>query len=124
MSLHQGARLFVPLSQEPFQWFSTGRKNWELRRHGRQFTERHVRVGRRVELRRGYSDPRASLWGTIDEVVIAGSIEIFFDLVPFRMVIPSAKTSGEAVATAAGILGLTPDAGRVIGFRIDLDANS
>ena len=59
-------RLFVPLAERPYRWFESGLKTWELRTMGRRFNARHIRIGRVVELRRGYSTPD-SLWGTVIE---------------------------------------------------------
>lgn len=113
-------RLFVPLSSEPYDWFRSGRKRWELRRYGRQYTLAHVRRGRQVELRRGYRSHQA-LWGHIVRTVEATSLLSFFDEVPFQQVIPVAKTRDEAVALASSILGLAPNENtRVLGFEIEV----
>jgi len=117
-TLQVADRLFVPLATDPFRWFASGRKRWELRRLGRQYTPKHLRIGRRVELRRGYAVGE-SLWGTIDKVSEASSIREFFDIVPFDHVIPTAASLGEAVATAEGILGVADVP--VIGFLVAVD---
>jgi ASC-1-like (ASCH) protein len=96
-------RLFVPLADEPFNWFSSGQKKWELRRFGRQYTRKHVRVGRCVELRRGYRGPDA-LWGKIISIVEAQGIEDFFNKVPFQDVIPVAHSRDDAIRIATNIL--------------------
>jgi ASC-1-like (ASCH) protein len=96
-------RLFVPLASGPFDWFSRGQKKWELRKRGRQFTPTHVRIGRRVELRRGYRN-KDVLWGTIIDILEADSLEELFSKVPFREVIPTASSVEDAVATAKRIL--------------------
>jgi hypothetical protein len=96
-------RLFVPLASEPFNWFCSGRKKWELRRFGRQYTPKHVRVGRRVELRRGYRGPDA-LWGKILDVIEANGVDDFFDKVPFEEVIPVATSREHAIKIATGML--------------------
>jgi ASC-1-like (ASCH) protein len=112
-------RLFVPLSAEPYQWFSSGQKHWELRRYGRQYTERHVWPHRTVELRHGYSDPNRSLWGTIVAVQRAENLKDFFDQVPYTQVIPSANSLKEAIITAKKILGLSSEqSGPVLGFEV------
>ena len=115
-------RLFVPLSTEPHQWFESGRKNWELRKLARQFTEKHVRIGRLVELRRGYSDPSSSIWGTIDEVVVAQNLNEFFSRVNWENVLPESDSLEAAIQDALAILGLSSaDDTPVIGFEIDTD---
>ena len=109
-------RVFVPLAKAPFHWFASGHKSWELRRRGRQYTQKHLVPGRRVELRLGYSDRSAALWGRIAEVLEADSLSQFFDAVDFKEVIPEAVSRAEAMETAAGILGA--DAFPVIGFCV------
>jgi len=111
-------RLFVPLASGPYEWFGSGAKEWELRKLGRQYTPKHLVVGRRVELRRGYSLGN-SLWGNLAEVRQAGSIREFFESVHYALVIPPAKSLAEALATAEGILGAADVP--VIGFRVDVD---
>lgn len=112
-------RVFVPLADAPFRWFASGRKCWELRRLGRQYTQKHLMPGRRVELRRGYNDKVAALWGRITEVRVAESLSKFFDMVEFKEVIPEATTQADAVRIAAEILG--DESSPVIGFRIEPD---
>ena len=114
-------RVFVPLSAEPYSWFDSGKKTWELRKAERQFTETHLRPGRDVELRRGYSDAGTALWGRIIDVVRAKSVEEFFRLVPHSVVIPTAASEEEAVETAKKILKLENGSSKdVIGFEIRL----
>ncbi len=110
-------RVFVPLSTDPYRWFESGEKKWELRGVGGAFTEKHLRVGRRVELRRGYSTPD-SLWGTIAEVKTAKTVEQLYDQVPFQVVVPVAGSQAEATEMAHDILG--PKDG-YIAFRVELD---
>ena len=99
--------------------FASGRKHWELRSCGRQFAPEHLIPGRRVELRKGYCDKTAALWGTLAEFCEARSVASFFEMVPFREVIPAASNRKDAVQTAIRILG---DAkAPVIGFRIAVD---
>ena len=109
-------RLFVPLSTDPFNWFVLGKKKWELRRRGRQYTRHHVRVGRSVEFRRGYRG-RDALWGEIVAVIEADSIEEFFRKVPFREVIPTATSVEEAIAISTGILRVEANT-PILGFEI------
>lgn len=111
-------RLFVPLAGQPFEWFSSGRKRWELRKYGRQYTEKHLVAGRRVELRRGYSTGH-SLWGTLARTERAESIARFFDVVPYSLVVPGAASLAEAIEVAHGILGTGEF--HVIGFEVGLD---
>jgi ASC-1-like (ASCH) protein len=108
--------LFVPLADQPFAWFRSGRKRWELRRFGRQYTPKHVRVGRRVELRRGYKGPEV-LWGEIVEVIQANGIEDFFSKVYFKEVVPVAESREDAVEIATKILNVEADT-RLLGFAV------
>ena len=60
-------RLFVPLNKHWYDLFKSGDKKWEIRGISGQFNEKTVRVGRNVELRRGYAKEGA-IWGKIVEV--------------------------------------------------------
>jgi len=87
-------KLFVPLKTEFFLDFQDRGKEYELRKYGRNFTERNVYPGRRVLLRNGYSG-KAELWGTVGRVVI-GSLESIFREVDYKLIEPRAKTINEA----------------------------
>jgi len=114
-------RLFVPLSTEPFVWFKEGRKKWELRKYGRQYTEKHVHPGRPVELRCGYGARNNALWGTIVAVKKTRGLKEFFSLVPFASVIPKARTQPEAERIVREILRLSSDDSEtLIGFEVEL----
>ena len=114
-------RLFVPLASAPFDWFRSGRKRWELRRYGRQYTTRNIMPGRTVELRRGYGSQTDVLWGTVTQTVTAGSLSEFFDRVPYELVIPTAKDKSEAVSIATSILRLAPEQSTaLLGFEVTL----
>jgi GNAT superfamily N-acetyltransferase len=115
-------RLFVPLASQPFAWFESGKKLWELRKYGAQYTEKHVYDGRRVELRRGYSDRTRNHWGTIREVVLTIGLAEMFTKVPYNQVIPTAKSEKEAIEQAAHILRIEIDQPRpLIAFRVEID---
>ena len=62
-------RLFVPLNKHWYDLFANGKKRWEIRGVGPLFNSGTVRVGRDVELRRGYAKEGA-LWGTIEDIII------------------------------------------------------
>jgi hypothetical protein len=114
-------RLFVPLATDPFLWFCSGRKKWELRKRGRQYTTDHVRPGRDVELRRGYTDSENALWGEIIDVFEADSIEAFFRTVSWTLVLPESGSLSEAISDARRILNV-PDGESVpvLGFKVAL----
>ena len=61
-------RLFVPLISKWFDLFKSGEKQWELRGISTYFNQKSVKVGKPVELRRGYS--KESLYGMIVERII------------------------------------------------------
>lgn len=115
-------RLFVPLSAEPYAWFKSGQKRWELRKYGRQYTEKYVRPNRKVELRHGYSDPNQALWGTIISFRITEDLKNFFDRVPYEQVIPIAQNLDDAIAISKKILQIAEDKPvPIIGFEVSLD---
>ena len=113
-------RLFVPLSTEPYRWFTRGDKQWELRKRARQFTEKHVRSGRIVELRKGYSS-KESTWGVIKDVITANSVSETFDRVPFEHIVPTAESREEAAEDVSHILSLDEGARSIglIAFQVD-----
>lgn len=109
-------RLFVPLSGEPFQWFSSGKKEWEVRRNKGAFRADRLTRGRRVELRMGYTGE--SLWGTLAETVIATNTAQLFDRISYKAAVPTA-TSPLAASTFVENL-LSKDS-ELVAFRIELD---
>jgi hypothetical protein len=117
-------RLFVPVAQEPYEWFLSGRKHWELRRQRGVFSSRNVAVGRRVEVRLGYglSARTPPIWGTVTAVTTDTTIDSIFERIPFAELIPSATDSITGALRAANILGIEPSQeGSFIAFRIDFD---
>jgi hypothetical protein len=112
-------RLFVPIGAQPFAWFSSGKKRWEMRRYGRQYTDKHVVPGRIVELRRGYNS-QDSLWGRIGRVVRAQNLSRFFEAVPYGEVIPIASSLQDAINIADAFVG-ADDSVSIIGFEIWLE---
>lgn len=114
-------RLFVALAREPFSWFESGQKLWELRRYGRQYTEKHVKTGRAVELRKGYACPDRALRGVISHVRQASCLREFFENVPYSEVIPTAVSREDAILRASRILAIPLDSQiAVLGFRVDV----
>lgn len=113
----------MPLASEPYRWFQSGRKHWELRKNARQFTERHVRPGRSVELRLGYRDSQSAIWGEIVEVVSAPSLRVFFQQVDWRTVLPECLNMQNAIETAQRILNLPEGTSvPVVGFKINVQS--
>ena len=68
-------RLFVPLNKEWYNLFLAGKKKWEIRGYSSRFNEKTVKVGRNVELRKGYMKEGA-IWGEIVEVHIVSTVYI------------------------------------------------
>jgi hypothetical protein len=68
-------RLFVPLNKHWYNLFLEGKKKWEIRGLSNRFNRQTVRVGRDVELRRGYAKEGA-IWGKIVEVHIVSTVYI------------------------------------------------
>ena len=96
------SRLFVPLAKEPFSWFLSGQKKWELRKVG-QYSHKNVYTGRMVEIRKGYNTDD-KLFGKIDDVRESASLEGIFEKVKFKEIIPISKSKNEAIAIAQDIL--------------------
>ena len=68
-------RLFVPLNKHWYDLFLEGKKKWEIRGLSNRFNRQTVRVGRDVELRRGYAKEGA-IWGKIVEVHTVSTVYI------------------------------------------------
>jgi ASC-1-like (ASCH) protein len=109
-------RVFIPLSQEPYYWFLSGKKKWELRKTGRQFTAKNIQDGRVVELRRGYNT-KDSIWGKIEKVLEFNTLEEVFEAVCFKEVIPVATCMKQAISIAKSILNPSNDSTFII-FKI------
>jgi len=92
----------VPLNTEPFEDFKYNGKSFELRAYGRQYTEKHVYTGRKVEIRKGYSGE--SLHGNIGQVK-TGSLEHVLSKIGYKKITPGAKTLSEAKKNIRNILG-------------------
>jgi ASC-1-like (ASCH) protein len=95
-------RLFVPLNTEPFEDFKHNGKTFELRSYGRQYTEKHVYTGRKVEVRKGYSGE--SLWGIIGKVE-TGTLEEILNKISYKEITPKAKTVEESKKMINEVLG-------------------
>jgi len=78
--------LLIALNTKPWTWFRDGKKTWELRIQKRQFNENNWRIGRPVNLRRGYSTPD-NLFGNIAEVKIFNNLDTALAIIG-HLVIP------------------------------------
>lgn len=113
-------RVFIPLSTEPFNWFSSGKKKWELRRLGGQYTYKNIYAGRVVELRKGYRSSEA-LWGVINSVVTAVDIRSIFEAIgDYKAVVPVCDSLGDAVILAESIVGLNAQSGYIAFCVVDI----
>lgn len=114
-------RLFVPLSSNPYDWFEGGKKEWELRKYGRQYNELHVRVGRLVELSKGYSS-KNRLWGLITDIIRGKNLEEIFAQVHYTKILPEAISKENAIEIATTILRISPEKNQdLIAFKINFD---
>lgn len=111
------SRLFVPLATEPYSWFISGHKCWELRKQRGQYSGKHVYPLRYVELRKGYTDAFTSLYGRIAEVIEKKSIQEVLEKIPYKEIIPIAESKDRAIQMAENITG---NVNGYIAFRIDL----
>lgn len=113
--MSSGDRLFVPLKTEHYRNFEQGDKRWELRGVNDQYNCETVRLGRTVELRRGYSTGD-SLWGEIT------ARDTFRDLhsVEYYQQITPGKSKAEFLQSAEELLGQYEE---YIAFRVALDAS-
>jgi len=66
-------RLFVPLNKYWYNLFAEGKKKWEIRGLNNRFNLNTVKVGREVELRKGYRT-NGALWGKIERVFVTDSV--------------------------------------------------
>jgi ASC-1-like (ASCH) protein len=112
-------RVFVPLAKEPYNWFASGRKKWELRRCIRQYSDKNIQTGKVVELRCGYSDPSKAIWGVIEETRIYGSLNNVFEDINYDEIIPIASNLGQAIDLTNEILNLESYHNtRLIAFKV------
>lgn len=109
-------KLFVPLRSKPFQWFKSGRKEWELRGINSRFNEQTVRTERPVELRKGYNGE--SVLGKIDSYRIFEDLEKIPKSMDIQKIIPPASNKEEFLKKGRELL---KDYDRFIVFKIKLD---
>lgn len=114
-------RLFVPLAREPYDWFASGAKKFEVRRNHGPFSVGRLPVGRRAELRRGYQKTSSVLWGTITSTTVAPSIELLYRAIPAAEAIPTGQSLQELVAYTRSLLGDGYPQG-VVAIQICLDS--
>jgi hypothetical protein len=79
-------RLFVPLNKQWYDLFLSGAKKWEIRGVRPGFNTSTVKIGRRVEIRRGYAI-KGALWGTITDILLTRHVydvprEVMREMIP------------------------------------------
>ncbi len=112
--------LFIPLNKAPYGLFCDGRKTYELRRLGGQWTEKHVWMGRRATLSYGYGK-RFRRGGMVMDVKIADSVAHMFTRLPYKFVLPTADAKIDAIVHAENMLFANRPKGRVIAFEVVTD---
>lgn len=110
-------RLFVPLATKPYKWFSCGKK-WELRKYGRQYTEKYVAINRIVEFRMGYNNRDRAIWGAISEVIVK-SLQQVFDEINYQEITPECSSKDEAMAVVKGLMNIE-DKTKCIAFKVQI----
>lgn len=111
--------LFLPVSTQPYRAWESGNKQVELRNNGGAYTFKHVRVGRRVLIRRGYSSPD-ELWGTIISRAVYHDWDMLFFNNRWDTIAPWAKDRAEASWVLKEYVSISKFDG-VIAFGIELD---
>lgn len=93
--IKENSRLFLPLNQVWYELFANGQKEWEIRGICDNFNQKTVKLGRTVEIRKGYqSDP---LWGIIKEKLVVDSIEKIPKTIYDKIVPPSVQEKPEVI---------------------------
>lgn len=115
-------RLFLPLSSEPFSWFLSRKKKWEIRNISSQYNLSTVYTGRRVEARYGYKADKAPLWGTINEVRCFSSLKDLLQEIKLEEMLPNVTKKEEAKRVLAAYINIdTNGLCNLIAFKINLD---
>jgi ASC-1-like (ASCH) protein len=109
----------VSLTPESYRWFAEGAKTWEVRRHGKDFTEREIFPGRKIELRRGHR-PEDALKGVIARVAVADDLPSLLDQIPYAAIIPEVGSVDEALAILRRLVGAAARGG-LIAFEVALE---
>jgi len=105
--------LFVPVTSTVFDWYYNDKKIFELRTYGKKWNEKYIYKNRPVKIRKGYNT-KSEIRGKIGKIVI-GSIEKIFIKIPFKEIVPIAKTEEFALEIINSIL---PASEKYIAFEI------
>lgn len=101
-------RLFIPLCSDPFNWFESGEKEWELRKKLKQFNPNNIEIGSYVELRRGYVAKNGVSWGRVIDCKTFSSLKDVFASIPYQKIV-RADNAEQAVDYVCNLLGISPD---------------
>ncbi|KKG82393.1 hypothetical protein DU57_12325 [Methanosarcina mazei] len=71
--IHKENRLFLPLNQTWYNLLLEGQKEWEIRGVSDTFNQKTVKIGRSIEIRKGYQND--SIWGIIKDKFTVNSIQ-------------------------------------------------
>ncbi len=103
--------LFVPLKGIHYDAFANGKKTFELRRYGRQWTEKNIYFGRNVTISYGYGK-QCRLHGFIDGPFVFDNVELAFKKHHWSRILPFAGSLEKALDQAYKFVGH----GKVITF--------
>lgn len=93
--IKEKSRLFLPLNQIWYELFANGQKEWEIRGISDNFNQKTVKLGRTVEIRKGYqSNP---LWGIIKDKLVVDSMEEIPKTIYDKTVPPSVQENSEVI---------------------------
>ena len=101
-------RLFIPLCSDPFNWFLSGEKEWELRKQSGQFNPDRIEIGSYAELRRGYSAKNGICWGKVTDCKSFTSLKDVFSVIPYQKIIKASSLT-DAKDYTCGLLGISYD---------------
>lgn len=101
--INRDDRLFTPLESRHYFAFDDGGKTWELRGVNNLFHLESVKLGRSVELRRGYSTDD-SIWGIITGIRKFRSVDAIVADFPIEKIRPG-TTEEEFRDSVADLLG-------------------
>lgn len=108
-------QLFLPLNTLWYNLFKSGQKTWELRGITSRFNEDTITLGRKVEMRRGYSyDP---LYGIIDCYIIVAKYDDLPEHVKIGIIPDSVKDDLDVIEFLTMYLEKYKDIG-FIAFKI------
>lgn len=96
--------LFLVLARKPYDWFKKGHKKYELREEKIKYNRDMVISGRKVIVQKNQKN-EGRFTGKIGKVK-RGSLKYILNHIPYKQIIPVAKSKNEAVdiITKAGYI--------------------